>query len=100
MGDVMNQHAFRAVTRLDHFTVLAAFERCCQAVEPQFALLLFWSMTLDAGLFENRLDIRIVSYPLFVRGRRKLADINSFFVGCQAGKKGRRKGGSKARNQG
>src|SRR5260370_3712301 len=57
---IVNQHAFRAVADLNDFAVLAAFQSGCERVESQFSLLLFGSMTLDAGLLKDWFDINRV----------------------------------------
>src|SRR6185369_330295 len=81
-GDVVEQRAFFTTAGNDVRTILAAFNRGLPAIEPEFALLLFRAMAFETGLFKDRLDVFFVSKAFFVRGRRQLAEIDFFGIGC------------------
>src|SRR5262245_9894225 len=52
MGDIMHQDAVRAVSGLNDFAILPAFDRRRQRIEPELALLLFRTVTFNAGMIK------------------------------------------------
>src|SRR6266550_2881604 len=75
MGDIVNENAAGTISG-QHDFVLPALERGLEAVQTEFALLLFCSVTLRARLLEYRFNIFCVRDPRGRRWGRKLAGID------------------------
>ena len=94
-----NQQTFLAGAGNDDFAVLAAFEHRFEAVEAQFAFLLFFAVAPETGGFEKRSDVFGVSEAFLVRRRWEFADVDFAEVDLIVGGHDRPSGGHKAQNE-
>jgi len=72
-----DQVAFLAVACRDDFAMLAAFEKCLEAVQTKSTFLLFFAVAPDAGGFKHWPNVFGVGQALFVRCWWDLAEIDS-----------------------